>query len=477
MRSLQIADVLLVQNRVGLVAAPFVFGDRLNHPPATPPSMATRRSACPGLLRIVHALDGGICRVKLAGGQLHSHQARAIAEAASHCASGVLELTNRSNLQIRGVRSGCENTLIAQLLDAGLGPRNLAADDVRNLMLSPAAGLDRAALWDTRPLATQILALLENSPELHALSAKFALQLDGGESLAMLQHPHDLWLSALPGEPQWLAFGLAGSPSAPALAAVPVEHGLALVHGVLSVFLQLAGPGQNRMRQVVSSLPVAAFIEHLQARLPFPLRRDQAVAHWRRPEVPCRAPMGLIAQQQAGLQMVAAAARLGRISANQLLALADLAEQYGDASLRLTPWQGLLLPNIPAAAADAVLQALAELDLLTDTREPLGHLIACSGSAGCAKGLTDSKADALHLAERLRASTARPHVHISACPRSCAAAHTAPFTLLASSAGHYQLYQRTPEAAGFGQLLASAMTIDEAGDWFAAHCATGNSDA
>ena len=78
--------------------------------------------------------------------------------------------------------------------------------------------------------------------------------------------------------------------------------------------------------------------------------------------------MGLIAQQQAGLQMVAAAARLGRVSANQLLALADLAEQYGDASLRMTPWQGLLLPNIPSAAADAVLQALAELGLLTDAR-------------------------------------------------------------------------------------------------------------
>ena len=104
-------------------------------------------------------------------------------------------------------------------------------------------------------------------------------------------------------------------------------------------------------------------------------------------------------------------------------------------------------------------------------------MIACTGSTACAKGLADSKADALLLAKRLRASTARPQVHLSACPRSCAAAHTAPFTLLASSAGHYQLYQRTPEAAGFGQLLASAMTIDEAGDWFAAHCATGNSDA
>ena len=126
---------------------------------------------------------------------------------------------------------------------------------------------------------------------------------------------------------------------------------------------------------------------------------------------------------------------------------------------------------------DALVAKMGELGLLTDAQEPLSKLIACTGSAACAKGLSDSKADALHLAERLRASTARPQVHLSACPRACAAAHTAPYTLLASSPGHYQLYQRTPQLPGFGQLLASAMTIDEASDWFAAHCATGNSDA
>ena len=98
-----------------------------------------RPSACPGLLRIVQALDGGICRVKLAGGVLSSQQARAIAEAAERCASGVLELTNRSNLQIRGVLPGQQAELIERLLAADLGPSNPAADDVRNLLLSPAA--------------------------------------------------------------------------------------------------------------------------------------------------------------------------------------------------------------------------------------------------------------------------------------------------------------------------------------------------
>ncbi|MDH0099664.1 precorrin-3B synthase, partial [Pseudomonas sp. GD04158] len=72
---------------------------------------------------------------------------------------------------------------------------------------------------------------------------------------------------------------------------------------------------------------------------------------------------------------------------------------------------------------------------------------------------------------------ARPQVHLSACPRSCASARVQPYTLLASTPDHYQLYQRTPEAPGFGRLLAPAMTIDEAGAWFARQHPAGKPDA
>ncbi|PTT81996.1 precorrin-3B synthase, partial [Pseudomonas sp. HMWF010] len=383
--------------------------------------------------------------------------------------------TNRSNLQIRGVLPGQQAELIERLLAAGLGPSNPAADDVRNLLLSPAAGIDPQALLDTRPLAAALLELLQTTPALHGLSAKFAIQLDGGEALAMLKHPHDIWLSALPGKSARLAFGLAGCPGDQPLGVVNVEQAVPLVEQLLRLFLDLAGSEHSRMRQLLSVIPANQLLQQLQKRLPFAIQVPPT--DWQRKPVSPRAPMGIYPQQQADLRLVAAASRLGRIDGAQLKILADLAEHCGDASLRLTPWQGLLLPNIPEHSADNLLHTLAELGLLIDAQEPLSNLIACTGSAACGKGLSDSKADALRLAERLRASTARPQVHLSACPRSCAAAHTAPFTLLASSAGHYQLYQRTPEAAGFGQLLASAMTIDEAGDWFAAHCATGNSDA
>ncbi len=193
-----------------------------------------RPSACPGLLRIVQSGDGGICRVKLPCGRLQARQARAVAAAAQQYASGVIEATNRANLQIRGVRVGAEAALIDALLAADLGAPSPGADDVRNLMVSPLLGLVPGH-ETTAALADRLLALLQDTPRFHALSPKFALLLDGGEALAMLEHPHDLWLCALgPQADPLFAFGLAGCPpqqahDAPALGAVPAAQVPALV--------------------------------------------------------------------------------------------------------------------------------------------------------------------------------------------------------------------------------------------------------
>lgn len=449
----------------GSVAASLVTGDRLN--------ASIRPSACPGLLRIVPALDGGICRIKLPGGVLRSAQARVIAEAARHCASGVLELTNRSNLQIRGVLPGQESTLIDALLGAGLGPRVAAADDVRNLLLSPAAGLDPHMRMDVRPLASQLLDLLQDTPALHALSPKFALQLDGGEALAMREHPHDLWLAAE--DESHLVLGLAGCPGDAPLARVEATQAVELVRQLLLLFLELTTSGQTRMRQLLTHNSAADLLQRLQTRLDLPLQ--PAPATWQPTDSVGRAPAGIYPQAQSGLCMVAAGAQLGRLHAEQLTTLAELSERHGDGELRLTPWQGLLLGNVAEIRASELLAELDQLGLLTQADEPLLGLVACTGSAACARGLADSKHHALHLAELLRASHARPQVHLSACPRSCASARVQPYTLLAGTPDHYQLYQRTPETPGLGRLLAPAMTIDEAGAWFARQHPAGTPDA
>ena len=413
----------------------------------TPALNTLRPSACPGLLRIVQALDGGICRIKLAGGSISAAQAVAVADAAQAYAGGVIEATNRANLQIRGIGAE-QQALIAALLAAGLGPNNAAGDDVRNLMLSPSAGIDTQMLFDTRPLAGQILATLQNHPRFHELSAKFAVQLDGGEALAMLEHHHDLWLSAFERDGETLlAFGLAGCPGldAPA-AAVPLEQGHALVVAVLELFLDLATPTQTRMRHVS--------VDNLLDRLNLPLL---PVEGFKRPASGALLHLGSYPQRQKDQFYVAAVAPLGRLDSTMLKGAAQLAIELGDGTLRFTPWQGVLLPNIKSHFA--VTERLEHLGFLCSVDQPLARLIACTGSSGCGKGLADTKADALQLA----ALQPGVEVHLSGCARSCAAAHTAPVTLLAVSPGHYDVYFRDAAQPGFGRLHARTLSIEAAG--------------
>jgi len=454
-----------LQTPISAPSSPITSGEPLTEPlSARPHAAPLRPSACPGLLRIVPALDGGICRIKLPGGVISAPQAFAVADAAERFAGGVIEATNRGNLQIRGIGADHDG-LIASLLNAGLGPKNPASDDVRNLMLSPSAGVDPQQLFDARPLAEEILLTLENHPRFHELSPKFALSLDAGEGLTMLEHPHDLWLSALSVDGETLlGFGLAGCPANDfPVAAVPLGAGLELVVAVLELFLERARPEQTRMRHLLEDLPVPGFLGQLSERLTTTLRTDQAITSWRRASAQVNSHIGLYPQKQPGLTCVGGVVPLGRLTPSMLREAATLAVELGDGTLTMTPWQGLMLRNVRDDQATLALDRLRAAGVLCEADKALSQMIACTGAAACGKGLADTKADARQLAKYLQVQGVSPGVHLSGCSRSCAAAHAAPITLLAVSTGHYDLYFRHADQPGFGELRGRDLTIEAVG--------------
>jgi len=451
--------------------------DLLNLPDLSCTLTPLRTTGCPSLRRIVQAKDGGICRIKLPCGHLSAKQARTIADVAQHCAADVIEATNRSNLQLRGVNTARAKVLTEALVAAGLGSPDDGSDDVRNVMVSPAAGIDPAQLCDTRPLAIQLLALLQRETRFHALSAKFAVQIDGGERMAMLQHSHDIWLSAMQRNEQqrkpFFAFGLAGcapvqGSSAPAaLAAVATEYVPDLVAAIMQLFLDHASIEQSRMRHLLTQqMTKAEFMLRLRQRVKFPLIDSDAIKNWRRDPPAKFVHVGTFKQNDARYVAIGAVPILGRINGAQLRSVADIAETYGDGSVRFTPWQSVLLPNIRKKKTKAVQHQLQTLGFGIASSEPLTHIIACTGSAGCAKGLADTKADAQALAESLQGMNILPDVHLTGCLRSCAAAHIAPYTLLAVKPGLYDFYQRIDSKPGLGALLAREISIDMASEYF-----------
>ena len=170
---------------------------------------------------------------------------------------------------------------------------------------------------------------------------------------------------------------------------MPLAQGHALVVAVLELFLELARPDQTRMRHLLAETSVNNFLRQLNLPL-------QPVDGFSRHSIPAPLHLGSYPQRQKNQYYVAAVAPLGRLDSAMLRGAAQLAVDHGDATLRVTPWQGLLLPNIRDATA--VIERLERLGFLCSVDQPLARLIACTGSSGCAKGLADTKQDARHLA-------------------------------------------------------------------------------
>jgi precorrin-3B synthase len=143
--------------------------------------LRTRRpgpDACPGVLSVWRANDGGLARIRLPGGRLTMGGLAVLAEAAGRLGAGMLELTVRGNVQIRGLAAGAERELAAVLRAAGLLPSE-SHDRVRNILASPATGLGGA---DVGRMVAQLDAALIADPVLAGLPGRFLFAVDDGSA-------------------------------------------------------------------------------------------------------------------------------------------------------------------------------------------------------------------------------------------------------------------------------------------------------
>ena len=157
--------------------------------------------------------DGLLSRVKPPGGRLTAAAARCVAQAAMLHGSGVIELTGRGNLQVRGLTDASAPRFAAAMVAAGLASADANAERRRNVMPTPLAGDDPEVAADAAPLAAAIEAMLAAEPALSALPGKFSFAVEGGGVLA-LSEPADI-LVRTDGARRWIVLGDVQAPCAP----------------------------------------------------------------------------------------------------------------------------------------------------------------------------------------------------------------------------------------------------------------------
>src|SRR5437667_7211232 len=378
-------------------------------------------------------------RIRMPNGIVTAAQARLLGEITQEAgrASGrpIADVTTRQQIQLRWVTIETIPGVIARLEAAGLSSLQTGMDNIRGIVGCPATGLTPRELIDTAGVAAAFQAIFLGNKEFTNLPRKFNVTITGCLEHCTGGETQDISMTpALAGDVA--GFNLAvggkqgsGGPTlAASLDAFVRPEDAAEVCATIALIFRDHGPREARSRARLAFLlgerGAAWMREELVARLKRPLPpagRDARVAT-------ATDHVGIFRQRQPGLNYVGLKTPVGRLTGEQLLELARLAERYGRGELRFTPLQNVLLPHVP----DARLGQLTQEPLLKALPyNPSGvhrGLVACTGTDFCNLALIDTKTRALALArdfEKRLGSTRPISVRWSGCPASCGNHHTA----------------------------------------------------
>jgi len=402
-------------------------------------SLVSFFATCPGLFYATPAEDGILSRMRIPGGIINSEQCHAIADIADHYGGGYVDVTNRANLQIREIRTLINSEVLNHLQNIGLGCRNSVVDHIRNIMTSPTAGIDPQELIDTRPFVRAWDNYIAEHPALSALSAKFSVCFDGGGIVQVSDRLNDILFAAVLIDGNvyfrlYLCTGAKGQPPSDTKILLAPDDCLPVLAALADVYLNhtdINNQRRLRLRDLLNTLDCENYLQEVQQRLPFPLSRSETYPVAQKIDANYQ-HLGIHPQRQKGLFYIGVVLPLGRVESGQMRGLADIAAKYSS-EIRLTPWQNLLLTDIPQQNLTDVQNQITLLGLDSSATNIKSSLIACSGNKGCAASATDTKSHALALAEYLENRVTLEHpinIHFTGCQKSCAQHSQSDITLL-----------------------------------------------
>jgi ferredoxin-nitrite reductase len=391
-----------------------------------------------GLFFVGPTQDSFMLRCRIPAGELTAPQLRGLADIADDFGNGKAAITTRSNIQIREIAPRNLVNVLTRLQSLGLTSRGSGVDNIRNITASPTAGFDPQELIDTRPFAHALHHYILNHRDLYGLPRKFNVAFEGGGSVDTVAETNDLGFIAVsvPAERSiepgiYFRVELAGITGHKQLASdsgilVRSSEVLAVAVAMIRVFIENGDRTDRkkaRLKYLIDKWGVEKFLAETQKKLAFPLLKFPLENCLRRPPPIKHGHIGVYRQKQRGKNYIGVAIPVGVMSSKQMRRLSDVAANYASGQFRLTPWQNLLIPDVPDGFVETVKRQLQRIGFHHEANSLLGGLVACTGNTGCKFAATDTKGQAVALANYLskRAPLDQPiNIHLTGCPNSCA---------------------------------------------------------
>jgi sulfite reductase (ferredoxin) len=425
-------------------------------------------------------------RIKIPQGIVTGAQMRAMASVGARYSRGFGHVTTRQNVQFHFVPLKDVEAALRQIADEGLTTRDACGNSVRTITGCSYAGTSATEIFDVIPYAEALTRYFLRHPLSGVLPRKFKICFEGCAEDHAFASINDIgWRARIVDGRKGFRVTVAGGTSILPVSGyvlydfLPVEEMFEVAEAVVRVFHRFGDyehRQRNRLKFVVKALGWDGF----------KTRFDECLAEFRReggapltfdpaktvveqaPDwVPASAPtlQGVAAtaatpvngpgivpgtvkltpltdtytrwlksnvslQKQAGYCHVIVRLPLGDFTSGQMRVLADLAEAYGDGTMRLTVDQNVLYRWVKTESIEPFYQRIAAAGLGAPDAGTLSDVVSCPGAESCRLAVTQSRGLGRLLTEHL---SARPdvvdavpgHIKISGCPNGCGQHHIA----------------------------------------------------
>ena len=338
--------------------------------------------------------------------------------------NGVIEVTSRGSIQVRGLTAVSAPDFAASVARLGI-----AADDGVPVICNALAGLDAAEIFDTAAFVADLRHALARRSMAARLGVKVSIAIDGGGVLGLDAVAADIRLCAQAADGAVVLRVAVGGDAVGAvqLGSVASGHGIEAAVRLLDVIAQRGR--EARARDIVVSAFNSAIAEFLVSARP---RGDPALD-----------------SRLGGNERIIGTHRLrdgslacgfglafGHADATSLQRVADAAKASGASGLRAAPDRVLMAIGLTTGAAPAFVAVAAQLGFIVRADDPRRRVIACAGAPICASAHIASRA----IAPRIAAAIAPLRdgaftVHLSGCAKGCAHAAPAPLTVVGTPEG------------------------------------------
>jgi sulfite reductase (NADPH) hemoprotein beta-component len=464
-----------------------------------------------GLYLQLHAY---MLRVAVPYGSLNSAQLRKLAHVARTYDKGYGHFTTRTNLQFHWIKLRDAPDILEELAQVGMHAIQTSGNCIRNTTADPYSGATAEELDDARVWCEAIRQWSTFHPEFTFLPRKFKIAVSASVKDRAAVKVHDIGLYLRRGPDGALGFevlvggGLGRTPYVGSTIRpfLPASRLFSYLEAILRVYnrhgrrdnaykarikILVAAMGAEEFgRQVeeewekigvASDLPDTELARIRGAFAPvafetLPARSEAfEAAKAASPALARFVRNNVRPHKKSGYAIVEVALKAigetpGDASAEQMDAVADLAERFSFDDVRVTHEQNLVLPHVKLDDLAAVHASLQQAGLATPNANLISDIIACPGLDYCAlanaRAIPIAQQIAVQFADQDRAElVGELKIKISGCINACGHHHVGHIGILGVDKKGEEFYQLTlggsgAEDAEVGKILGPALPAD-----------------